>query len=74
MKGVKKFVDFKIFMLITYMIKSIEWLGIDLDVLKIEKIANHFLGVITRCLSPPLKIGTFPPIMLDGVWILDKDH
>ena len=74
MNGIKKLVEFKIFVLITSMVKSIEWLDIDSGMLKlIGKIANHFLGVITRCLSPPLKIGTFPHnIMLDRVWISDK--
>ena len=72
LKGVKKLVNFKIFVLITSMIKFVEWLVIDSGMLKlIEKIANHFSGVITQCLSPPLKIGTFPH-MLDRVWISDK--
>ena len=61
MKGVKKLVNVKIFVLITCRIESIEWLGIDSSMMKlIEKIVNLFLGVITQCLSPQLKIGTFP--------------
>ena len=55
-------------------IKSVEWLGIDSGMLKlIEKIMNHFLGVITRGLGLPLKIGTFPH-MLDKVCIFLVTH
>ena len=71
----KKLINFKIiFVVITSTIKSIEWLGIDSGMLKlIEKIANHFFyGLYTQCLSPRLKIGTFPHIMLDRVWIQTK--
>ena len=59
--SVKKFVNYKIFVLIKSTIKPVEWLCIDSGVLKFkEKIANHLLGVTTQCLSPQLKIGTFP--------------
>ena len=71
MKGVKKLENF---VLIICMIISVKWLGIDSGMLKlIEKICEPFLGVITQCLSPHLKNGTFPR-MLDRVWISDKDH
>ena len=74
LKGVKKLVNLKIFVLIICMIISVKWLGIDSGMLKlIEKICEPFLGVITQCLSPHLKNGTFPH-MLDRVWISDKDH
>ena len=43
MKGVKKLVNFKIFVLIIHTMKFVEWLGIDSGMLKlIEKIMKDF--------------------------------
>ena len=55
-------------------IKSVEWLGIDSGMLKlIERNCGPFLGVITQCLSPPLKLAPFPIYMLDRVWIQSEN-
>ena len=53
--------------------KFVEWLDIDLGMLKlIEKLMNDFFGVILQYLKPPLKISTFHH-MLDRVHISGKD-
>ena len=56
MAGVKKLVNFKIFVLIMRTMKFVEWLGIDSGMLKlIEKIKNDFFGGDFTVLRTPFK-------------------